>query len=222
MPPPLLIDLFHCVTNMVRKNDFAKFFSTAFKSTPFPSTRKGRYLAMRSNFYFVLPGLYNSGPQHWQTQWERLYGFTRIHQRDWDAPDKDDWVHTINETIAPFPPENVILIAHSLACCTIAHWAGYYRRKIGGALLVAPSDVEAPSYPPGTTGFRPMPMEELPFPSIVVASSNDEYVSLDKAAAFARHWGSAFVDIGPRGHINSASGLGDWPEGYQLLQKLSV
>jgi len=27
MPPPLLIHLIHCGTNMVRKNDFAKFFS---------------------------------------------------------------------------------------------------------------------------------------------------------------------------------------------------
>ncbi|HEV3324820.1 MAG TPA: alpha/beta hydrolase [Puia sp.] len=175
---------------------------------------------MSSNFYFVLPGLYNSGPQHWQTRWEKLYGFTRIHQRDWDTPDKDDWVHTINEVIAAFPPEKVVLIAHSLACCTIAHWAHRYGRIIRGALLVAPSDVAAPSYPPGTTGFDPMPLQLLPFPSIVVASSDDEYVSSERAAWFAEKWGSSLVDIGKKGHINSASGLGDWPEGYELLQRL--
>jgi predicted alpha/beta hydrolase family esterase len=177
---------------------------------------------MLSNFYFVLPGLNNSGPMHWQTRWERLYGFTRIHQRDWDAPDKDDWIHTINEVTAPLPPDKVILIAHSLGCCTIAHWFERYRRVIRGALLVAPSDVEAPSYPPGTSGFTPMPLPRLPFPSIVVASSDDEYVSTARAAWFAERWGSAFIDIGNRGHINSDSGLGDWPEGYQLLKKLSV
>ena len=175
---------------------------------------------MSPNFYFILPGLYNSGPQHWQTRWEKLHGFTRIHQQDWDTPDKDDWVHTINEIIAPFPPEKVILIAHSLGCCTIAHWAHRYGRIIRGTLLVAPSDVEAPSYPPGTTGFNPMPLQPLPFPSIVVASSDDEYVSSARAAWFAEKWGSTTVDIGPKGHINSASGLGDWPEGYELLQRL--
>ncbi|HEV3414545.1 MAG TPA: alpha/beta fold hydrolase [Puia sp.] len=177
---------------------------------------------MLSNFCFILPGLNNSGPSHWQTRWERLYGFTRIHQRDWDAPDKDDWIHTINEAIAPFPSDKVILIAHSLGCCAIAYWFQHYRRTIKGALLVAPSDVEAPSYPPGTSGFTPMPLPRLPFPSIVVASADDKYVSPARAAWFAEKWGSAVVNIGNRGHINSDSGLGDWSEGYQLLQKLTV
>lgn len=177
---------------------------------------------MLSNFFFVLPGLNNSGPAHWQTRWERRYGFTRIHQRDWDAPDKDDWIHTIDQVIAPFPPDKVILVAHSLACCTIAHWYQRYGRTIKGALLVAPSDVEAPSYPPGTYGFTPMPLPRLPFNSIVVASSDDYYVRTDRASLFAEKWGSQFVDIGNRGHINADSGLGDWPEGYAILQRLNL
>jgi predicted alpha/beta hydrolase family esterase len=175
---------------------------------------------MSELFCFILPGLNNSGPRHWQTRWETLYGFIRIQQRDWDTPVCQDWVHTINEVIAPFPPESTILIAHSLACCTIAHWAGKYRRNIKGALLVAPSDVEAPSYPPGTTGFDPMPLASLPFPSPVVTSSNDEYVTLERAAFFAGKWGSALANIGDKGHINASSGLGDWPQGYELLQEL--
>ena len=175
---------------------------------------------MSSNFYFVLPGLNNSGPQHWQTRWEELYGFTRIHQRDWDTPDKEDWIHTINETIAPFPGEKVVLIAHSLGCAAVAHWADRFGPIIKGAFLVAPSDVEGPNYPPGTTGFAPMPLTPLPFPSLVVASDDDQYVSLVKAAWFAGKWDSSFVDIGSKGHINAASGLGDWPEGYELLQQL--
>ena len=94
---------------MVVKWDFAKFF----------------YLnsGMLPTFCFVLPGLNNSGPRHWQTRWEERYGYTRIHQRDWDTPDADDWIHTINEVIAPFPPKNVILIGHSLACCAVVRWA---------------------------------------------------------------------------------------------------
>ena len=175
---------------------------------------------MSDLFCFILPGLNNSGPQHWQTRWEQLYGFVRIQQRDWDTPVCEDWIHTVNEVIAPFPPAKVILIGHSLACCTIAHWAEKYRRTIKGAFLVAPSDVESPNYPKGTTGFDPMPLSPLPFPSTVVASSNDEYVTPERAAWFARQWGSAFTNIGRKGHINTASGLGDWPEGYELLKKL--
>ncbi len=175
---------------------------------------------MLPTFYFVLPGLNSSGPRHWQTRWEELYGFTRIHQQDWDYPDKDDWIHTLQETIAPFPPQQVILIGHSLACATIAYWADRYKKIIKGAFLVAPSDTEAPSYPPGTTGFAPMPLNRLPFPSIVVASSNDNYVSLERAKYFAGQWGSRFLALGNLGHINGDSGLGDWPEGYQLLQTL--
>jgi uncharacterized protein len=175
---------------------------------------------MLPNSCFVLPGLNSSGPQHWQTRWEERYGYTRIHQRDWDYPDADDWIHTINEVIAPFPPDSVILIGHSLACCTIVRWAERYGRMIKGAFLVAPSDTEAPSYPPGTTGFTPMPLFTLPFPSIVVASTNDYYVPPEKAAYFAKSWGSRLVSIGDRGHINSDSGLGDWTQGHELLQTL--
>ncbi|HXB93651.1 MAG TPA: alpha/beta fold hydrolase [Puia sp.] len=175
---------------------------------------------MFPTYCFILPGLYNSGPQHWQTLWEELHGFTRIHQREWDYPDKDDWIHTINEVIAPFPAGQTILIGHSLACITIAHWALRYGRHIKGAFLVAPSDVEAPSFPPGTTGFCPIPIDPLPFPSILVASSNDKYISLQRAELFAKKWGSRFVLAGSHGHINSSSGLGQWDEGYRLLQTL--
>jgi len=169
---------------------------------------------------FVLPGLFNSGPRHWQSRWEELYGYTRIHQRDWETPDAADWLHTIDEVLAPFPPENVILIGHSLACCTIVRWAEHYQRTIKAALLVAPADTEAPSYPSGTTGFQPMPLYTLPFPSIVVASTDDFYVSSKRAAFFAASWGSRLVSIGAHGHINSDSGLNDWPQGHQLLQTL--
>jgi hypothetical protein len=175
---------------------------------------------MLPTFCFVLPGLNNSGPRHWQTRWEERYGYTRIQQADWDYPDKDDWIHTLNEVIAPFPPENVILIGHSLACCTIVRWAEHYQHVIKGAFLVAPSDTEAPSFPPVTTGFTPMPLHTLSFPSIVVTSSNDTYITPERAGYFAENWGSRLVSIGTLGHINSDSGLADWPEGHELLQTL--
>ena len=89
-----------------------------------------------------------------------------------------------------------------------------------GTLLVGPSDAEAPSYPRGIRGFGPMPDFKLPFQSIVIASSDDEYVTLERAREFATNWGSELVEVGNAGHINSASNLGDWPFGYAYLQKL--
>jgi len=175
---------------------------------------------MAPSSVFILPGLYNSGPQHWQTHWEKEYGFTRIQQRDWDTPVCEDWISTIDAHVTTQPLHQVVLVAHSLACCTVVRWTMKYQRVIKGALLVGPSDNEAPSYPAGTSGFKPMPLYKLPFPSIVIASTDDEYVTFDRARFFADAWGSELVNVGDRGHINSASNLGMWPEGYEQLKKL--
>jgi len=168
----------------------------------------------------ILPGLYNSGPDHWQSHWERSGPpFKRVRHRNWETPDRQEWVATLDAAIAEAIGE-ILLVAHSTACALVAFWAAGSRRPIRGALLVGPSDTEAPTYPVGPTGWQPMPLQRLPFPSVVVASSNDEYVSLARAKHFAREWGSRLVDAGALGHINSASGLGDWPEGRALLESL--
>ena len=169
----------------------------------------------------TLPGLWNSGPQHWQTLWERTHPkWTRIPHRDWNNPTCHEWVEELDAAIAlaDGPP---LLVAHSLSCALVAQWAASGSElHIAGALLVAPSDVDAPGYPKDAVGFGPMPMQRLPFPSIVVASSNDEYVSIERAREFAAAWGSRLVEIGEAGHINGASGFGAWPEGEALLKEL--
>ncbi|WP_324672025.1 alpha/beta hydrolase [Hymenobacter sp. GOD-10R] len=168
----------------------------------------------------LVPGLGNSGPQHWQSIWATLYHHPRVEQQEWDHPRCADWVQGLNEAIqrAESP---VVLVAHSLACSTIGHWAHQYPTEaVVGALLVAPADTERPDFPAEATGFAPMPQQRLPFASLVVASTNDEYVSIARAQAFAAAWGSEFVDVGAQGHLNVASNLGNWPTGYALLQKL--
>lgn len=165
-------------------------------------------------------GLWNSGPQHWQSHWEAAHAdIRRVAQSDWDRPACEDWIAALDAAVLAAGPA-VVLTAHSLGCATVAHWARRYGRAIRGALLVAPSDVEAPSYPDCTTGFKPMPLARLPFPSILVSSSDDDYVAPARARSFAQAWGSRLVELGPLGHINSASGLGSWTEGYALLEEL--
>jgi len=169
----------------------------------------------------LLPGLFDSGPQHWQTLWMAgRPGFRRVEQRDWETPRVADWVANLDAAVRLAGP-SALLAAHSAACALVAHWAAAHPRAIRGALLVAPSDVEAPSYPKGPTGFAPMPLARLPFPATVVASSDDPYLSLARAREFARAWGSRLVEIGPAGHLNAASGHGAWPEGLALLAELA-
>ncbi|HEY4395956.1 MAG TPA: alpha/beta hydrolase [Polyangia bacterium] len=170
----------------------------------------------------ILPGLGGSGPEHWQTRWEALYpGYLRIEQRDWDHPRRADWLTALDAALAVVN-ESVVLVAHSLGCALVAHAASRPSvAVVGAALLVAPADVDSPARtPPETRDFAPLPLRPLPFPATVVASEDDPYVTLPRARAFAAAWGATFVDAGPRGHLNAASGLGDWPEGHRHLEAL--
>ena len=168
----------------------------------------------------LLPGLGNSGPAHWHTHWEAMFGYERVIQEDWDTPRLDDWMACLHERIVR-DQHRKILVAHSLACCLVAHWSSAHDDNlVAGALLVAPSDVEGPNYPAGTVGFAPMPLDHLKFPSIVAASSNDPYVSVERARQFAQAWGADFQLLGDREHIGSAAGLGPWAEGHKLLMEL--
>ncbi|MEO7990214.1 MAG: alpha/beta fold hydrolase [Chryseolinea sp.] len=171
--------------------------------------------------YFIIPGLGNSGPEHWQTYFETLGdNFQRINQKEWDAPKCNDWIETIDKTLSGYDLSNVILIGHSLGCATIAHWAKKYNKKIKGALLVAPSDIEAPMYSFTTPGFLPVPNDKINFRTIVVASTNDQWVSIERAEYFASQWGSEFINIGKAGHINAVSGHYQWKEGLEILKTL--
>jgi prephenate dehydrogenase len=171
----------------------------------------------------VLPGWQNSGPRHWQTLWEQQSPiFLRVQQRDWEFPHRDWWLERITAEVRQSPAP-IVFAAHSLGCIALAHWCKAAPGDVGkikGALLVAPSDVDSKDAPKQLKDFSPVPRDLLPFPSILVASSNDPFLKPERAREFARAWGSRFVDIGPAGHVNGESGLGDWPEGKRLLRHL--
>ena len=174
--------------------------------------------------YLTVPGITNSSEDHWQSRWEREYPdkFRRIEQAEWNAPKVEDWIARIESDVQKFGPETVVLIAHSLGCVATAHWAVLFGTKIAGALLVAPSDCETEKYRCSfdSKGFDPVPLGRLPFPSIVVASTNDEWVTIERAKHYADAWGSEFVNVGEKGHINPGSGFGAWDEGLELLKRL--
>lgn len=172
----------------------------------------------------TVPGLGGSGPSHWQTLWEQSRPDTvRVELGMWHTPHRNAWVTKLDQAIrgAQAP---VILVAHSLGCLAVAWWAQMSPQPFGwpvaGALLVAPADVDREDAPDELRGFAPTPAEPMPFPSVLVASQDDPWISIDRARSLAAGWGSHFVDAGAQGHINAASGLGWWSEGSELLERV--
>ncbi len=168
----------------------------------------------------MVPGYENSGPQHWQTLWQNEHPeYRRVDQRDWLHPERNEWVNALDRAIAAIAGK-VILVAHSIGCVAVAHWAIQPRANVAGALLVAPADAERPGLTKDIKGFAPMPLKPLPFPSTMVISSDDPYTNIMRARFFASKWKSKLVEVGAKGHLNTASNVGSWPEGEALLNQL--
>ena len=169
----------------------------------------------------LLAGWLDSDPAHWQSRWAVVYGDRRVEQDDWQWPKRGDWMARLDEVVLE-SAEPVVLIAHSLGCHLAAAWTAHSRHtaRVHAALLVAPPDTERDDMPPNLFNWRPMVRAPLPFASLVVISSNDPYCDAERARGMACDWGAAAFDLGPCGHVNSESALGDWPEGRVLLQRL--
>ena len=170
----------------------------------------------------LLPGWLGSGPEHWQRRWEALYGDTVVEQSDWDTPRRGDWIVRLEEVILETAGP-VALVGHSLGCHLIDAWASSTRHihRVVGALLVAPPDLHGPQLPAVLQPWRrPLAQQPLPFAATVAASSDDPYCHLSAARRLAQLWGAEWDDLGPCGHVNADSGLGDWPQGRRLLDGL--
>jgi serine hydrolase len=171
----------------------------------------------------MVPGWLGSGSEHWQSRWERnLKTARRIEQDDWVVPDKDRWVGRIIETIAT-TSRPAVLVAHSVGVIAVAHAAlKLPEGAVAGAFLVSAADVDRAqdwpvtqgyAWPESGFGFAPVPLAALPFHSALLTSSDDPYCRPERARHFAAAWGSDLVEVGPAGHINTASGHGPWPDG---------
>lgn len=167
----------------------------------------------------VVPEIGDSGPRHWQTLWQaRHTDWRRVVQQDWTHPRREKWVEVFEAALADYsgPP---VIVAHSIGCLVIAHWASRSARTVRGAFLVAVPDPRAPAFPVTAEGFDPLPLLPFKFPSVIVASRDDAFGSLEHARRCADAWGSEFVDIGQAGHINAESGHGPWPEGWSVFER---
>ena len=170
----------------------------------------------------ILPGRNNSGPQHWQTLWqERMPDAVRLQTASWADPDLSDWIAALDRAIeaCSAPP---ILIAHSMGCLLSVCWAQLDRPNlsISGAFLVAPPNFKRDGFP--SPSFTQIPESPLPYPALVIASTNDPYCSIEVAAGLAKSWEAGFVSVGARGHISTEPNNGDWQEGWLLLEAFAA
>ncbi len=149
----------------------------------------------------IIPGLYSSGPDHWQTWFEeQLPGTVRVIQSDWTKPTCP------NGPAASAATSRKIRVvtsssAHSFGVLAAVHAAVGTRRPDRRALLVAPADPDK---------FN-----------VTASSTRSTAVSGCRRCQFQRsldgplvrgeladRWGADFVNLGEAGHINADSGFG--------------
>jgi hypothetical protein len=181
----------------------------------------------------IVPGLRDEVAEHWQTLLAArlraagtpVRSVPPMGRADLDCAARVAAIeHELSAIDGP-----VVLVAHSGGTIMVAHWAQRHRRPIHGALLATPSDFERPmpeGYPTmdalERAGWLPVPRAPLPFPSIVAASRNDPLGRYERVAELARAWGSRLVDLGEVGHLNPASGYGEWPGAVEFIRELSA
>jgi len=188
---------------------------------------------MSSPTVLIVPGLRDAVATHWQTLLEaRLRAAGRhvasvppMGREDLDCARKVAAIEQAAQSI----DGPIVIVAHSGGCIMVAHWAQRMQRAVHGALLATPPDFERPmpeGYPTldalRAGGWLPVPRTRLPFPSIVAASQDDPLADFDRVAVLARDWGGRLVDLGKVGHLNPASGYGEWPQAEDFIDELSA
>ncbi len=177
----------------------------------------------------IVPGLRDHVPQHWQTllaqRLPRVHTVPPMGREDLNCQDR---VNAIEAAVAAIDGP-LIIVAHSGGCIMVAHWAKQTALygQVRGALLATPPDFEVPmpeGYPTlaalDANGWLPVPRQLLLFPSLVATSDNDPLGELARIQTLAQDWGSEQVHLGAVGHLNPASGFGEWPLAEGLIRKL--
>ncbi|WP_321814842.1 MULTISPECIES: RBBP9/YdeN family alpha/beta hydrolase [unclassified Paraburkholderia] len=194
----------------------------------------------REPWVLIVPGLRDHIEQHWQTLLEaRLRAARRpvaavapMGRADLDCAARVDAIEAAVRSCVRASAAPVVIVAHSAGCLSVAHWARRYPRTaseaIRGALLAVPPDFDTPmpeGYPQAdalaAASWLPVPREALPFASIVAASGNDPLARHAWVGSIARDWGSECVELGDVGHLNPASGHGEWPAAEGLIEVLA-
>jgi len=164
----------------------------------------------------TVPGLHGSEGAHWQTWLERQFARSlRVEQANWDAPDIARWAKSLRDLLArergPF-----VLAAHSFGCLATAQalQQSALANEVAGVLFVAPASPRKFAFAGAFEARR------IGVPSILIGSETDPWMPLADARDLAQRLGSAFVNLGDAGHINTAAGFGPWPRAKYFVDTL--
>jgi uncharacterized protein len=167
----------------------------------------------------VIAGHMGTGPDHWQTRLvAKLSSAQLVEQADWVHGSLPVAINTLVAAVAA-AEKPVVFVAHSIGALLVAHAIaalkvhGVVNKVRGGYLVVPPNEAALRTLHGIDPAFAHVPQDPLPFPSLLVATSNDPFSSMEDSAALALAWGSHLVEAGEAGHIDHRSGHGPWPEG---------
>ncbi|MBB3084443.1 RBBP9/YdeN family alpha/beta hydrolase [Geodermatophilus sabuli] len=176
----------------------------------------------------VVPGLRGHVEDHWQTRLAAsLPGARTVPPLGRSEPSLRARIRLLEWIVADVDGP-VVLVAHSAGVLATVHWAASYTgAKVVGALLATPPAFATPlppEYPSVSQlrdhGWLPIPRRPLPFPSILAVSTDDPLGNPVRVRALASAWGSRIHSLGAVGHLNPASGFGDWPGATSLIAEL--
>ena len=191
--------------------------NSSFASAEMPSLRMPEFMTSSDSAIITVPGLYGSDSTHWQSRWEKKFGYVRAELGRWNDPFPNEWEGALS-SILKGATKPVVLVGHSLGSMLIVRYLSKHTSHVVGAFLVAPTDTESSSIPEEAKRFSPIPMTRLPVPSVVVATGSDPYLSIHRSLEFATTWGASLRILEQGGHLGRDAGLGEWVEGHQLLQ----
>ena len=162
----------------------------------------------------LVPGLHNSGPEHWQSHWhQRFPHWRRVTEQRWSEPDLVSWSDKVAQHLAA-ASDKIHLVAHSFGTLASIAAARRHADKVASLLIVAPADPANFQIPDELLAGT------LPFPALLVASDNDPWMSHERAHYWSRLWQVPLFEAGAAGHINADSGHGAWLEGLELCLQL--
>ena len=166
------------------------------------------------NKILLVPGLHNSGPDHWQSRWHEHFPYwQRMTGLPWEKPDLTVWSAKLASKLRS-RRSRVHLVAHSFGALTAIAAARLQPEKVASLFLVAPAD-------PARFGIVDERLEgPLQVSAQLVASRNDPWMSFERAEYWSRQWQVPLFDAGNASHINAQSGHGDWHQGLELLGSL--
>jgi predicted alpha/beta hydrolase family esterase len=171
--------------------------------------------------FLTLPGLFGSNKHHWQSRWEKKFGFQRVEQQNWQSPHFDSWSDTLINHLDENQPDNgSILIAHSLGCHLVIKSFPVIATLVKGVLLVAPPDLQSGYIKQELSSFATTFIRDLNVPGYLIYSENDPYASTTYSIHLGTNLGLQPISVGYRGHINSDSQLDNWREGLHYLDSL--